>query len=477
MPNVINAYVSELPARFFEEISAIPRVSYYEERIADYLVAFATARGLAVYRDASHNVLIKKQGTVGRENERPLLLQAHTDMVAELAFGATHDFENEGLELQREGNILSAKGTTLGADDGFGVALMLSVLEGAESHPPLECLFTAAEEVGLVGATAFDYDKISARRMINFDSAEEHLVITGCCGGIRTNITVPVCFERISTQGIEIALHGLCGGHSGEDIHRGRANALCVMGAILKKLQKLTPFRVVSVHGGDKDNAIPRDCVATIVPDDLNTALDFFANTEVLLQELVTSPDDSSRSLDVRTIEVQQALPHTDTARLLSVLGVRNGVLQARADGSPRTSRNLARVRVLADNIDFAFSSRSPDEKCLNESKRELEALARSIGGGASHHGRYPGWESEGDSPVNLLWQSCYRAVTGREISSTVIHAGLESGLISARLPGLDVIAVGCNIHDLHTPAERMELDSFERIYRTLLAFLRECFL
>lgn len=475
MSNVIDAYVSALPARFFEEISAIPRASYHEGRIADYLVAFATARGLAVYRDASHNVLIKKQGTAGRENEQPLLLQAHTDMVSELAYGTTHDFMTEGLELQRDGNILSAKGTTLGADDGFGVALMLAVLEGAESHPPLECLFTAAEEVGLVGATAFDYSKISATRMINFDSAEEHLVITGCCGGIRTNITVPVCFENVKAKGIEIALHGLCGGHSGEDIHRGRANALVTMGVILKKLQKRTPFRVVSLHGGDKDNAIPRDCIAVVVPDDPDAALELFQNTEGLLQELVTSPDDGKRSLDVREVVVEQALPHIDTEWLLTVLGVRNGVLRSRIDGSPQTSRNLARVRMRADSVDFAFSSRSPDEKCLNESKEELEALARGIGGSVSHHGRYPGWESEADSPVNLLWQSSYRAVTGREVSSTVIHAGLESGLISARLPGLDVIAVGCNIYDLHTPAERMELDSFERIYQTLLTFLKKC--
>lgn len=475
MSNVIDACVSALPSRFFEEISAIPRASYHEEKIADYLVDFAVTRGFEVYRDASHNVLIKKQGTAGRTGEPPLLLQAHTDMVTELAFGCTHDFEADGLELQREGNILSAKGTTLGADDGFGVALMLSVLEGAESHPPLECLFTAAEEVGLVGATAFDYDKISAGRMINFDSAEEHLVITGCCGGIRTNIAVPVCFEGAQAQGMEIALHGLCGGHSGEDIHRGRANALSVMGAILKKLQKVTPFRVVSVHGGDKDNAIPRDCVAVVVPDDMGAAVDFFANSEALLQELVASPDDSKRTLDVREVKVEQALPHADTAWILSVLCVRNGVLQARADGSPQTSRNLARVRVTSDRIDFAFSSRSPDEKCLNESKEELVSLAERIKGSASHHGRYPGWESGAESPMNLLWQSCYRAVTGRDISSTVIHAGLECGVIASHVSGLDVIAVGCNIHDLHTPAERMELDSFERIYQTLLLLLKEC--
>ena len=475
MSNVINAYLSALPARFFEEISAIPRVSRHEEAIADYLVDFATARGLEVYRDASHNVLIKKQGSEGRTSEPPLLLQAHTDMVTELAFGSTHDFEKEGVELQRQGNILSAKGTTLGADDGFGVALMLAVLEGGASHPPIECLFTAAEEVGLIGASAFDYSKISAKRMLNFDSAEEHLVITGCCGGVRTDLTVPVCFEDMKEKGIEIALHGLCGGHSGEDIHRGRANAINVMGTVLKKLQKITPFRVVFIRGGDKDNAIPRDCVATVLPDDMQAALRFFESAEALLKTLVTSPDDVKRSLTVRTVEVKQALPHTDTARLLSVLLVRNGVLYSRVDGSPQTSRNLARVCTLEDRVDFSFSSRSPDEKCLNECKEELAALAQSIGGGVSHRGKYPGWESEADSPVSLLWQSCYRAVTGRDISSTVIHAGLECGVISSKIKGLDVIAAGCNIYDLHTPAERMELDSFERIYQTLLAFLKEC--
>jgi dipeptidase D len=157
------------------------------------------------------------------------------------------------------------------------------------------------------------------------------------------------------------------------------------------------------------------------------------------------------------------------------VLDVRNGVLRSRADGSPQTSRNLARVRVSTERVDFALSSRSPDENCLNASKDEIVALAERIGGSASHHGRYPGWEGEAASPVNLLWQECYRSVTGRDISSTVLHAGLESGLISARISGLDVIAVGCNIYDLHTPAERMELDSFERIYQTLIAFLKKC--
>ena len=194
-----------------------------------------------------------------------------------------------------------------------------------------------------------------------------------------------------------------------------------------------------------------------------------------MLQELVACPDDKNRTLTVRETETSKALPYADTARFLSVLGLKNGVLYKRADGSPQASRNLARVRTYEDRIDFALSSRSPDAKRIEESLAELVALAQSIGGSVSHCGQYPGWESETETPVNLLWQKCYRDVTGREISSTVIHAGLESGLICARLPGLDVIAVGCNIYDLHTPVERMELDSYERIYQTLLIFLERC--
>ena len=478
MTNIMHGAVSERPARFFEEISAIPRASRAEGQIADYLEHFAATRNLRCYRDAAHNVLICKEGTVGRESEPPLLLQAHTDMVTEIAFGIQHDFSRQGVSLRREGNILSANGTTLGADDGFGVAYLLSVLDGAaDSHPPLECLFTAAEEIGLVGAGQFDYSRIAARRMLNFDSAEEHVVITGCCGGIRSDLTLPVTTEAVCGNGIRIMLHGLCGGHSGEDIHRGRANALSVVGAVLTELEKRTPFRVVSLIGGDKTNAIPRDCEAVILPENMEAARAFLTDAEMLLATLVTSPDDRGRTLSAEETTVHAALALADTKRILAVLSVRNGVFYWRKDGKtpPETSRNLASVRTEKEKVTFCFSSRSPLEERIDECSGELDALAASLGGSTGHRARYPGWESASDSPVCTLWQEAYRSTTQKDIHTTVIHAGLECGLISARLPGLDVISIGCNIFDLHTPAERMELDSFERVYRTLLSFLRIC--
>ncbi len=473
---VITEHLSQRPARIFEEISAIPRASYAEAGIADYLVAFAEKHGLTYHRDEAHNVLIKKGGSAGREGESPLLLQAHTDMVTEVAFGTAHDFNVEGVHLQRDGNILSAKGTTLGADDGFGVALMLAALEDdALSHPPLECLFTAAEEVGLVGAGQFDYTRLSATRMLNFDSAEEHLVITGCCGGIRSDLYLPVTVEKAEKTGLCLGVHGLAGGHSGEDIHRGRANALCVMGAILRHVEKHTSFRLVSLLGGDKDNAIPRDCEAVILPSDADAARACLADAESLLSALVTASEDGARSLSVETVTVDTVMTEADTARALEVLSVRNGVFYYRKNGTPETSRNLASVHTEDGELKFTLSSRSPFESRIDESVGELDALAERLGGKTAHRSRYPGWEGAPDSPVSTLWQRAYRETTGREIDTTVIHAGLECGLISSKIPNLDVISVGCNIYDLHTPAERMELDSFERVYRTFLAFLEKC--
>ena len=471
-------FLSERPARFFEEISAIPRASGKEGKIADYLVEFAKTKNLEWYRDDANNVLIKKGGSEGRAEEKPLMMQAHTDMVTEVAFGFDHDFDTEGVILEQEGNVLSAKGTTLGADDGFGVALMLAVLEDEElSHPPVECLFTATEETGLIGAGQFDYDRISARRMLNFDSAEEHLVITGCCGGIRSDIHMPVTVQAVEGKGLRVGVHGLAGGHSGEDIHRGRANALCVLGAVLKEVEKQTAFRFVSMTGGDKDNAIPRDCDAVILPADPDAAKAVLENGEALLSALVTAAEDGARHLCVEEVAVDCAMSEADTKNALTVLSVRNGVLYPRKDNAalPETSRNLASVRTGEGELKFTLSSRSPFEWRIDDSVAELEALAAEVGGKAGHRSRYPGWEGAPDSPVSTLWQRAYRETTGREISTTVIHAGLECGLISSKLAGLDVVSVGCNIYDLHTPAERMELDSFDRVYRTLLAFLQEC--
>ena len=472
MLEIIKGVKTERPFYYIEQISKIPRASRNEKEIADYIVAFAKERGLYCYRDEENNVLIVKNATQGRESEPSVMLQAHTDMVAEKNNGTVHDFEKDPIELIQEGNILRANGTTLGADDGFGVSVMLAILENKEiSHPRLECLFTSSEEVGLDGAAAFDYSKIQARRMINLDSAEEDSVIIGCCGGIRTELTVPVTQEKCGSYGYKITLGGLCGGHSGEDINRGRLNAHIVMGTILKKLYEENKFRISFISGGDKDNAIPRECECVIASDkelDINWANDF-------AREQLSAKEDSGLFINVEKTSVSVAITENDTEKILKILGTKNAVLYYRTEPPilPETSRNLARIRTNESSIAICFSSRSYLEYRLDESICELDELAKQVGGTTYHHERYPGWASDKDIPLVKNWQAAFEKVSGKKTEPTLIHAGLECGIMTASVKGLEAISVGCNVHDLHTPQETMELDSMDKIYEALIEYLR----
>ena len=254
--------------KYFEEISAIPRKSHHEEKIADYIVAFAKERNLEVYRDEAHNVLINAPATAGMESCAPVMLQGHTDMVCEKNIGTEHDFMRDGLDLYVEDGKIRARGTTLGADNGVAVAVMLAILDGAtDKHPALQCLFTSAEEVGMGGVERFDFSKIYAKNMLNMDSADDAEIIAGCAGGVRSDIKLPL--HRTSVCGkvsFEIKLGGLAGGHSGEDINKGRMNANKMLAAVLQSLifDESVDADVISFNGGTASNAIPREAIATV---------------------------------------------------------------------------------------------------------------------------------------------------------------------------------------------------------------------
>lgn len=468
----IKGVKNERPFVFFEEISKIPRASRNEREIAQYLVDFANRLGLYSYRDDENNVLIVKNATQGRENEGSIMLQAHTDMVAEKNNATKHDFSKDPIELIQEGNILRANGTTLGADDGFGVACMMAVLEDKTlSAPRLECLFTSSEEIGLVGASTFDFSRIQAKNMINLDSAEEDTVIIGCCGGVRTEMKIPVCVEKGSFDGYKITIGGLCGGHSGEDINRNRLNSHVLMGMLLKEIGKRASVRISSIFGGDKDNAIPRENETVIVTDkeiDLSFLNDF-------ARGMIKAREDEGLFVNVEKITTSEAFSENDTAKILDVLSTPNGVLFYRTEPPilPETSRNLARVITGENYVDICFSSRSYLEHRLDESLSTLDKIAKRNGGTTYHHERYPGWASDKDIPLVKNWQRAFEIVSGKKTEPTLIHAGLECGIITQKVPGLEAISVGCNVHDLHTPRETMEIDSMDKIYDTLVTFLK----
>ena len=463
-----------LPLEYFKEISKIPRGSGNEAKIADYLCEFAKSHGLEYFKDGANNVFIKKNATQGRENEDAILLQAHTDMVCEKNVSSDHDFMSEPIKLIFDGNILKADGTTLGADDGYGVAIIMAILSDASvSHPRLECLFTSSEETGLVGASKFDYSMISAKNMVNFDGAEEDTVIIGCCGGVRTEFTYPIVYEETSLPAYEISVRGLYGGHSGEDINKGRLNANTLMGKILGYVKERSPIRVAKISGGDKDNAIPRECDVTIVTSyplcDIENEISSYARSFLVADE------DKELTVQVKKSNTSRAFSEKATLDLIKVLSIQNGVLQTRQTPPilPKMSRNLARTRTNEDNFSIGFSSRAYLEPDLNSSTSELDSLAKEIGATTLHHEGYPGWESPKDSPLARAWAEAYCKKTNTSPEITLIHAGLECGIITSSVKGLTAISVGCNVHDLHTPNETMEIDSFERIYRVALEFLK----
>ncbi len=459
------------PLRLFAALSAIPRPSGSEGEIADYLVAFAQKNGLAVYRDAANNVLIRKNATKGREGEPPLLLQAHSDMVAEKNSGVTHDFSKDPIRLLRDGDLLMADGTTLGADDGFGIALILAALLEAPSHPALECLITSGEEVGMDGAMAFDYSLLRARRMLNLDSDAEREIILGCCGGLTTALTLPAKKAAPKGDALLLRISGLCGGHSGSDIHRGRGNALSLMAAWLTALEREMPFAIASLDGGDKSNAIPRECTALLILDDGKRAKEILQKTAEELRSTCKAPEDAGLCFAIEGVACKQSFAANETRRILRLLSLQTGVIVWRADGTPQLSRNVAAVHTDDNGLTLVLSVRSAEQGEIDFLRLEAETLAEELGAVCTHSGAYPGWESSADSALVRAWQQA-AASEGINATPTVIHAGLECGLFSEKLPGLTAISVGCNIHDLHTPAERMELSSFARCYRILLDFL-----
>ena len=462
--------------RYFEEISAIPRGSYNEKAVADYLVRFAEERGLYCYRDELHNVLIKKPATRGQEGRAPILLQGHTDMVCEKNAGVEHDFLTQGIELWVDGNLLRAKGTTLGADNGVAVALMLAILDGAiESHPAVECLFTTAEEVGLNGAHGFDYSKISARRMLNADSEALGTITCGCAGGVRSELTLPLEVEPFSGNALRVSVSGLMGGHSGENINCGRANANKLMGRLLASLKPICDVRLISINGGSKDNAIPRECVATIAVSDAFAAADALAaEAERIACELVA--EDRGFSLTVEDADAEAVmLTGGCTAKVVAILAASaNGVFEMSRNvkGLVEFSRNLGVVRTSSDAMEFVFAARSAIESRLDASIREIDAICEVVGGTTRHHSRYPGWDFAPESALREAYIKAYRDVTGEEAKVNVIHAGLECGIIFSHLPDMDIISVGPNLHDLHSPDEALELDSVEVFWKTVVRLL-----
>ena len=456
---------------FFEEICKIPHGSDNETAIADYIVKFAKDRGLEFYRDEANNVLIRKEATEGRADEESLLLQGHTDMVCEKDGNVKHDFLVDPIKIFVDNGFLKAKGTTLGADDGIAVAAMLAVLDGAvDTHPAIECLFTAGEEIGMIGAGKFDFSRVKSRRMINIDSEKEGIAVVGCAGGVRSEVTLPIKRIKKDGEGLKIKLGGLAGGHSGEDINKGRINANRLMGRFLTELSFKIDYTVSSVYGGSKDNAIPRECTAEISVSDFFEALYAVESIAKIVSKEI-SDDDKGFFCTIEHCEFESVLDDDSMDKfMLALNNTPCGVIEMSrdVDGLVEWSANLGVVYISDENAKFTFLTRSGIDERINYSMRALDRFAKAIGAEIGHFGRYTGWSYAKNSPIRDLYVAAYKKLFDKDAGCEIIHAGLECGLIRANIPDMDIISIGPDITALHSPKEKLDIASAERLWELL---------
>ena len=462
---------------YFEEICAIPHGSRNTKMISDYLVGFAKAHNLTYHQDEMNNVILFAPGTCGMEDRPPVILQGHIDMVCEKEASCPIDMTAEGLDVTHDDTCVYAKGTTLGGDDGIATAMAMALLaDDTIPHPPLEVVMTTEEEIGLLGATAIDLSQLKGRTLINLDSEAEGVFTVSCAGGCTACISLPV--ERRAVYGpcIRLTVDGLQGGHSGADIHLKRANANKIMGEFMSRIQKLMPLCLTSLSGGAKDNAIPRSCQATLVAMGIN--LERINDIAAALQEEVRAnydePDATVQAFDVDALG-GNSLSTESTAKVISLLcSAPNGVQKWSADieGLVQTSLNLG-IAKLGDRFSATFSVRSSVNSEKQEVLEQLKALADMLDATYSQDGEYPAWEYRKESHLLDTMVRVYREMFAQEPKVEAIHAGLECGLFSQKLPGLDCVSIGPQMYDIHTTRERLEIASTERVWKFLLEVLK----
>ena len=465
----------------FEQLCAIPHGSGNTKAISDYLVRFAAEHQLRCIQDAHNNVIIFAPGTPGYETAAPVILQGHMDMVCETAPDCTKDMAREGLDLFVDGDTIGARGTTLGGDDGIAVAMALAILAADDiPHPPLEVVITVDEETGMLGAAALDASVLKGRTMLNLDSEDEGVLTVSCAGGVVVTYTCPIAREHKTGSTLTLDISGLLGGHSGSDIHLERGNGNLIMARIIDRLMVAGEPAIVSFNGGTKDNAINRECKAVLVYADHAAAeaaaqiakgiiADVTAELEVF-DPGFTCTVEIADDAEVEAMDEKSALALIRALRLAP-----NGVIRRNVatDGSVEVSSNIGVVTTSDDQVKIMLSPRSSITSLQNEFKDRLQTLADVLGFDAKFEFEYPGWSYAEHSPVRDIFVESYRELFGSELRIESIHAGLECGLFAEALHGLDAIAVGPTLSDVHTPDESMELASAERFYELLIDVLK----
>ncbi len=462
---------------YFEELCKIPHGSGNTKQISDYLVSFAKEHGLEYVQDEMNNVVIYKPATEGYEDAPAVILQGHMDMVCEKRPDVDHDFTKDPLNISVKDGYVTANGTTLGGDDGIAVAYGLALLESKDlAHPALEVLITVDEEIGLLGAEGFDCSALKGKRLINLDSEAEGSLWISCAGGLSGISTIPV--QRVEAEGQKAAVKitGLMGGHSGAEIDKKRANANVLMGRFLYSLQKETAYEIISLAGGQKDNAITREADAELLVEDVNAVKACAEKLQKGFREEYAGTDEGI-TVEITDLGAASAKVLHPTSRekvLFFLMEVPFGIqkMSGSIDGLVETSTNIGIVKLGEDEFLGSSSVRSSVEAAGAALSDKICYLTEFLGGDYTVQGAYPAWEYRKDSPLRDQMVEVYEEMYGEKPNVVAIHAGLECGLFYKKIEGLDCVSLGPNMKDIHTSEEVLDIASTERVWKYLVKVL-----
>ncbi len=466
----------------FCELNAVPRPSKKEERVIEFMLKFGQGLNLKTLRDEAGNVIIKKPATPGMEHCQTVILQSHLDMVHQKNAQTTFDFNNQGIDMFIDGDWVRANGTTLGADNGIGVAAIMALLESKDiTHPSLEAFFTIDEETGMTGAKQMDATLLSGTILLNLDTEDDDELSVGCAGGIDTNTHYNYQKEPLINgfEGIEIQLSGLLGGHSGMDIDKGRGNANKMLARLIWELQQTQNIQLISFDGGSLRNAIPREAHALVAVENKNNALSFIGQFESLLKSEY-NPIEKHLKISAKAINLDSdsdAVSALEFQKILNTLcGVHNGVYRMSPDIEGLVEASSSLARVVIKNGEFITQSlqRSSVESTKKEVSMAFGSAFENLGAKVEQSGDYPGWKPNLNSEILKLLKDQYIQLFNEEPNVKACHAGLECGILSEKLHGVDMISFGPNIRAAHSPDECVQISSVQKFWNFLLEILQK---